>query len=204
MFSLFQGASLKIAKNLIKVTDIQEGLNLFLNKIPSSVSTQLLFIQMLALNATNLLQTMKEDFIIREIDSEDSQDIVDDYVVENLRNQKSIQLKDGAELMEKCQEIEEIAQSLRIHWLSERESNGPEPRYYCVMDVLRRLNNENNSDLQDVLYEFINTQHERFTRYFRTLLKPIEGPETPPAPAPEASTAKTADELPEMEKPFHL
>lgn len=204
MFSLFPGASLKIAKSLVKVTDVHAGLSLFLNQAPSTVSKQLLFIQMLALNATNLLQTMKENFINREIDSEDSQDIVDDYVVENLRNQEWIPLHDGAELMEKCQEIEEIAQSLRIHWLSDREQGGPEPRYYCVMDVLRRLNNENNGDLQDALYEFINHQHGRFTRYFQTLLKPIEGPETPPAPAPEASTAKTADELPEMEKPFHL
>jgi len=174
MFTLFQGASLKIAKNLIKVTGVQEGFNLFLKKNLSTVNKQELFIRMLALNATNLFQTIKEDFISNEIDTEDGQDIVDDYVVENLRHQEWIPIRDGAELMEKCQEVEGIAQKFRIHWMGEGNQNGPEPRYYCVMDILRRFGNDKNHDLQDALYEFITLQHKHFTRYFHTLLAPIE------------------------------
>ena len=184
MFSLFQGASLKIAKNLIKVTGVQEGLGLFLKMNLSNVNPQELYIQMLSLNATNLLQTMKEDFIRKEIDSEDCQDIVDDYVVENLRHQKFIFVRDGAELMDKCQEIEGIAQKFRIHWMGEGEQTGPEPRYFCVMDVLRKLGNEKNHYLQDALYDFINHQHQHFTRYFQILLSPIEGSEAKPAREP--------------------
>lgn len=78
MYSLFEGASLKIAQNLIKVTDVREAVTLFLNKNLSTVNKQDLFIQLLALNACNLLQTMKEDFVSREISLEDSQDITDD------------------------------------------------------------------------------------------------------------------------------
>ena len=186
MFSLFQGASLKIAKNLIKVTGAQEELNLFVKMNLNTVDHQVLFTQLLALNACNLLQTMKEDFIATEIDAEDGQDIVDDYVVETLRHQHTLPIKDGAELMEKCQEIEGIAQKFRIHWLGEGEHNGPEPRYFCVMDILRKFGNEKNHYLQDALYDFITKQHDHFVHYFQILLTPLESPETQPAPAAEA------------------
>jgi hypothetical protein len=192
MFSLFPGASLKIAKNLIKVTGVKDGLKLFLSMNLSNVNKTELYIQMLALNATNLLQTMKEDFISKEIDSEDSQDIVDDYVIENLRHQEFIPIRDGAELMDKCQEIEGYAQKFRIHWLGEGEQTGPEPRYFCVMDVLRKLGNEKNHFLQDTLFDFVTLQHQHFTHYFETLLKPIEEPEIQPLPvaAPEVPAAQ--------------
>jgi hypothetical protein len=195
MFTLFQGASLKIAKNLIKVTGVQEGFNLFLKKNLSTVNKQELFIRMLALNATNLFQTMKEEFISKEIDPEDGQDIVDDYVVETLRHQEWIPIGDGAELMERCQEVEGIAQKFRIHWMGEGDHNGPEPRYYCIMDILRRFGNEKNHDLQDALYEFITLQHKHFTHYFHTLLGPIEhaAPHPPSQHAEVAGTVQASE-----------
>ncbi len=204
MFTLFRGASLKIAKNLIKVTGVQEGFHLFLKKNLSTINQQELYVRMLALNATNLLQTMKEEFISKEIDSEDGQDIVDDYVVENLRHQEWVPIKDGADLMEKCQNVEEIAQKFRIHWMGDQEQNGPEPRYYCVMDILRRFGNERNHDLQDSLYEFITLQHKHFTHYFHTLLAPIEAAEKEAAPVPKAVASKNLEiaGLPKMEQSF--
>jgi hypothetical protein len=204
MYSLFEGASLKIAKNLIRVTGIQDTFALFDEKNLSNVGMEELLIQVLALNACNLLQTMKEDFIDREIDSEDQQDIVDDYVVENLRMMGLSTIKDGADLMEKCQDILGIAEKLRIYWTDKEDAKGPGPRYYCVKDVLRRLGNEKNFALHDALFEFMYTQHSHFIHYFKTLLDPIE----PPAPGGSVptvpSTSPAPSEGPVAERNFLL
>jgi|ERR1035441_8210546 hypothetical protein len=179
MFSLFEGASLKIAKNLIKVTGFQESLALFQEKNLSSVGKDELLTQVLALNACNLLQTMKENFVDQEFDPEDRQDIVEDYVVENLRLQKWIVLNDGGVLMDKCQEILGISEKFRAHWMGEEDQTGPGPRYYCVKETLRKLGNEMNYALHDALFEFIYLQHKHFIHYFRTLLEPLENPAEP-------------------------
>ncbi len=176
MYFLFEGASLKIAKNLIQVTGVQETLKLFQQKNISNVGMGELLVQVLALNACNLVQTMKENFIDKEIDPEDQQDIADDYVVENLRMLGLINIRDGADLMDKCQDILGIAEKLRVYWTSEDDPKGPGPRYYCVKDVLRRLGNEKNLELHDALFEFMYTQHKHFIHYFRTLLDPIDPP----------------------------
>lgn len=197
MFSLFEGASLKIAKNLIKVTGVQETLQIIQEKNLAAIGAQELHRQVLALNACNLFQTMKEDFIDREIDAEDRQDIVDDYVVENLRLQKAIPYQDGAQLMDLCLEVQTLAERYRIHWIEEREeAGGPGPRYYCVKDLLKRLGNEKNYELHDSLFEFTYLQHKHFIHYFKVLLDPIEPvkaeeapvthPESPASQAPPA------------------
>jgi hypothetical protein len=196
MYFLFEGASLKIAKNLIQVTGIQETLKLFREKNISSVGMEELLIQVMALNACNLVQTMKEDFINKEIESEDQQDITDDYTVENLRMLSLINIRDGADLMEKCQDILGIAEKLRVYWTSEDDPKGPGPRYYCVKDVLRRLGNEKNFELHDALFEFMYTQHKHFIHYFRTLLDPIE----PPA-ASEVTQPPVSSKLPMSTEP---
>lgn len=173
MFSFFEGASLKIAKYLIQVTGVQKTFTLFYKKNLSNITAEDAFKIILALNATNLIQTMKEDFISREIDQEDSQDIVEDYITENLRQSGLTKVLDGAELMERCIEITGISEKLRVHWMGEEDQHGPDPYYYCVMDVLRRLGNEGNHELQDTLFEFMNFQHKHFTHYFKTLLEPL-------------------------------
>jgi hypothetical protein len=186
MFSLFEGASLKIAKNLIKVTGVQETFRLIQEKNLTTVGAPELLEQILALNACNLFQTMKEDFIEQQIDSEDRQDIVEDYIVENLRLQTAVPYRDGGHLMDLCLEVEALAEKYKVHWIEEREeASGPGPRYYCVKDLLRRLGNEKNFELHDALFEFVYLQHKHFIHYFKTLLEPIE---PSPAPAPEEST----------------
>lgn len=175
MYILFAGASLKIAKNLIQVTGIQETLKLFREKNVSNVGIEELLLQVLALNACNLVQTMQEDFINTEIDSEDQQDIADDYVIENLRMLGLINVRDGADLMAKCQDILEIAEKLRAYWTGKDDpKEGPGPHYYCVKDVLRRLGNDKNVQLHEALLGFVNTQQKHFIYYFKTLLDPIE------------------------------
>lgn len=185
MFSLFEGASLKIAKNLIQVTGVQDTFRLIQSKNLSTVGGPELLKQVLALNGCNLFQTMKEGFIDKQIDPEDRQDIVDDYIVENLRLQKTIPYQDGAELMDLCMAVQELAEKYELHWVVEREeAGGPGPRYYCVKELLRRLGNEKNYELHDSLFEFIYLQHKHFIHYFKVLLEPI-GPGSAPAEGPK-------------------
>jgi len=181
MYSFFEGASLKVAKNLIRVTGVRESLSLFMEKNISNTASEELLKIVLALNACNLNQTMKEDFVAKEISDLDRQDIVDDYVVENLREQDWIPIKDGGERMDKGMEILDVAEKLQVHWINEEDTNGPGPRYYCVKDVLRRLGNEKNFDLHDSLFEFIYLQHKQFIDYFRQLLDPEPMEEEVPA-----------------------
>ena len=170
MFSLFEGASLKIAKNLIQVTGVQETLTLFCQKKLSHMPPEEAMELILALDACNLTQTMREGFIDREIGPEDRQDIVEDFIVENIRRSNLFKARDGAERMEKCLEITGISEKLRAHWLGEEDHTGPGPRYYAVKDILRRLNSEDNHDLHDALFEFTQTQCQHFIQYFRSLL----------------------------------
>src|SRR5258708_3153221 len=97
MFTFFEGASFKIARNLIQVTGLRESLQFFQNHNISNVQPPEVLKLLLAADACNLLQTMKEDFIAREIDAEDLQDTVEDYLVENLKSQTLIPCQDGAE-----------------------------------------------------------------------------------------------------------
>jgi len=193
MFWLFEGASLKIAKNLIKVTGVQGTLSLFYQKNLSNIAPEEALKLILALNACNLMQTMREDFINKEIDPEDRQDIVDDYVVENIRQLTAIVARDGAERMDKCMEIMEVSEKLRAHWMGEEDHTGPGPRYYAVKDILRRLGNEANHDLHDALFEFMYTQHRHFIHYFKNLLEPADNPQpTGELSVPEVTNETTA------------
>ncbi len=200
MFSFSQGASLKMARSLIRVTGTREALALFLDKNLSTVDSQDLFIQLLALNACNLLQTLKEGFISDEINLEDGQDIVDDYVIETLRRQDWVKSRDGGELMDRCQEILGIAEKFQSNWEEGAEKPVLEPLYLSVMDVLRKFGSEGYFELQDSLYQFVNQQHQYFTHYFRNLLMPFGSVEAPaePAPEPEIMIPVTTDPGPPL------
>lgn len=174
MFSFFEGASLKIANNLIQVTHMKESLEIFISKDVSTTGYAELLKLVLALNTCNLVQTMKEEFIDKEIGAEDRQDIADDYVYESLQIQEWIKFADGAEHMDKCLAILDISENLGAHWVTNEDSMSPGPRYNCVKDVLRRLGNEKNHALQDAFFEFMYTQHGEFIKYFPLLLEPPE------------------------------
>lgn len=172
MFSLELHESLKIAKKLIQNTGLNESLAILKEKyrLRDAEPEEILKL-VLALSACNLMRTMKSEFITREIPEEDQQDIVDDYVVESLRRQVLLELRDGVERMEKCEAILGIARELQAFWNNTDDPKGPGPRYYCVKEVLRRLNDVTNYDLHDALFEFMYLQHKHYIDFFRELLK---------------------------------
>ncbi len=182
MFILKKNESLDISKKLVQNTGLKESLDLLKEKNHAgAVEPAELLRQILGLSACNLVRTMKESFIAREIMGEDQQDIIDDYVVESLRHQSLVGLKDGAERMDWCQEILSVAEGLQVFWDKTEDSKGPGPRYFCVKEVLSRLGDSLNYELRDAFFEFTYLQHKYFIDFFRALLKP------PPDPAPGAA-----------------
>ncbi|SRR5579871_1582411 len=173
MFILKNNESLDIARKLVQSTSLGESLDLLKEKNHSAgVEPGELLGQILGLSTVNLIRTMQVDFIAGEIVGEDRQDIIDDYVVESLRRQTLLALKDGAERMEKCQEILSVAEGLQVFWAEgTEEAKGPGPRYFCVKEVLSRLGDASNYDLRDAFFEFTYLQHKYFIDFFRALLK---------------------------------
>ncbi len=182
MFILRKNDSLDIARKLVQNTGLKESLDLLKEKNHASkVEPGELLGQVLGLSACNLVRTMKEDFISREIQGEDQQDIIDDYVVESLRRQGLVPLRDGAELMDRCQEILSVAEGLQAFWNDTPDPKAPGPRYFCVKEVLSRLGDPLNYDLRDAFFEFTYLQHKHFIDFFRALLKPPPDPDAAPA-----------------------
>jgi len=172
MFILKNNESLEIARKLVQTTGLGESLDLLKEKNHSAgVEPGELLKQILGLSTCNLIHTMQADFIANEIVGEDRQDIIDDYVVESLRRQTLVALKDGAERMERCQEILTVADGLQVFWDGAEDVKGPGPRYFCVKEVLSRLGDASNYDLRDAFFEFTYLQHKYFIDFFRELLK---------------------------------
>jgi hypothetical protein len=181
MFTLFEGASQKIARNLIMITGLRRSLAIYQQNNLSDIPNDEVLMLLIGMDTCNLIQTLKEEFITKEISQEDIQDIVDDYVVEYLKQQDSIVIQDGADRMNRCQEALAIAVKFQENWTRE-DRKDPGPRFYCVKELLRLLGNEENKPIHDTLFEFIYEQHNQFIRYFRTLLEPF-----PPDDAPTDS-----------------
>ena len=190
MFALFDGASQKIARNLIRATGLKSSLAVFQENNIYNIGPGEVLKLLLAMDACNLSQTMKEEFIAKDIQEEDARDILDDYLMENLRDQTAIPCRDGGERMDLCLGILDQAAKFQEYW-SKDEFKDPGPRFYCVKELLRRLGSEANTPIHDSLFEFVYEQHNRFNRYFRTLLEPFReadaAPDIPPESAPRIS-----------------
>ncbi len=198
MFAFFPGASFKIARNLIKVTGLKESLAVFQKNNFSNIGDAEVLKILIAVDACNLLQTMKEEFISHEISEDDLQDTVEDYVVENLKDQTVIACRDGADRMDQCQEILGIAAKFQDYWHRE-DTKDPGPRFYCVKELLRRLNCQANTPIHDAFFEFVYEQHNRFNRYFRILLEPFREEAAPEAFLPEPPPLSVAISSPVLE-----
>jgi hypothetical protein len=172
MFTLNPHESLEIAKKLIQNTGLEASLAILREKYHiRDVGPEEMLKLVLALSTCNLVRTMKSEFIAQEIPEEDQQDIIDDYVVESLRRQVLLELKDGADKMEKCEAVLGVAKELQAFWNNTDDPKGPGPRYYCVKEVLRRLGDTMNYDLHDALFEFMYLQHKHYIDFFREFLK---------------------------------
>lgn len=186
MYLLFPGASHKIAKNLIQVTGTQEIWTILRRQSTAKAPPRHLWKEVLGLNVCNLDQTMSEESADRELDPEDRQDILEDFVMEILRTEKWVQTKDGAERMELCMEVLEVAERLKVHFNRTRVAQGLKARPEAVRDLLSSLGLETEIGLQKTLLGLVEIQHQRFTDYFRTLFRPFaEEQEKGPEPATE-------------------
>jgi hypothetical protein len=186
MFALFDGASQKISRNLIRATGLKSSLAVFQENNIYNIGPGEVLKLLLAMDACNLSQTMKEEFIAKDIQAEDAQDILDDYLMENLRDQTVIPCRDGGERMDLCLGILDQAAKFQEYW-SKDEFKDPGPRFYCVKELLRRLGSEANTPIHDSLFEFVYEQHNRFNRYFRTLLEPFREADAAPDIPPESA-----------------
>ena len=82
-----------------------------------------------------------------------------------------MELKDGADKMEKCHAILGVVGELQAFWNNMDDPKSPGPRYYCVKEVLRRLDDSMNYDLHDALFEFMYLQHKHYIYFFKEFLK---------------------------------
>ncbi len=166
--------SLETARKLIQASNLEESLAVFgETRQNGTVPPEKLLKWVLAMSGCNLSRTMKLEHVAAQLTEEDRQDILDDYVMESLRHQNLQKFRDGAELMEKCEEILKAADELEAFWYGNpKDPNNPGPRYYCVKAVLEHLGAEGQFDLHDALFEFMYDQYRHFLGYFRQ--KPLE------------------------------
>ncbi|HVZ81134.1 MAG TPA: hypothetical protein VHE12_10140 [bacterium] len=161
--------SLEVARELIGSSGLEESLSLFKTAGHGGTAPpEELLKWVLAMSACNLSRTLKLEHIQAQVQEEDRQDILDDYIVESLRRQDLQVFRDGAELMEKCQDILKAAEELESFWYGTPQDPGnPGPRYFCVKAVLEHLGAEDQLDLRDALFEFMYVQHSHFLAHFR-------------------------------------
>jgi hypothetical protein len=121
----------------------------------------------LSLSATNLAQTMRSDFIKKELSEEVRGAILREYVTESLRQQELIKLSE-AEIKALCPEVLAVVGELEAFWddSEDPQGSGPGPRYFCVKEVLKRLGGEVNYELHDALFELMYLQYRHYYKFF--------------------------------------
>ncbi len=204
MYLLFSGASLKIARNLIRVTGTHGTWETLRRQSTSKATPRSFWKEVLGLSVCNLAQTMLEGSADRELDPEDRQDILEDFVMEILRQEKWFPDQDGAERMELCLEVLQVAERLTPHFSRTRVAQGLKPRPEAVRDVLSALELGSEQGLLDALNRSVEEQHQRFLAYLKDLLEPLpleeDGPAGPevlsgegPAPVTEPTPVPEED-----------
>lgn len=171
--------SLDIAKQVIKNTGLDENLGILKQKNHAHQAEPSQYLKLvMALSATNLVQTLKADFIVKEIPDATREAIVRDYVVESLKQQDLLKLG-RRETEETVKGVLEVVQDLCLFWTDREDpqGGGPGPRYYCVKEVLKRMGGEVNYPLHDALFELMYLQYRHYLKYFQKLLSQPEDPE---------------------------
>ena len=168
--------SLEIARQIIKNTGLDENLGIIKQKKHAHEADPVRLLELvLSLSTTNLMQTLKSDFIVKKIPKENQDAIIRDYITESLRHQDLLKLK--------REQIDTIkggvlvrAEELGKFWdeSEDPKGSGPGPRYYCVKEVLKGLGGEVNYALHDALFELMYLQYRHYYRYFQSLLGTTE------------------------------
>ncbi len=172
MFFEQKSNSLEIARGIIKNTGLDENLGILKRKKqPISIESKEFLKLVMSLCACNLVQTMKADFIAEEINGQNSDDIIKDYILESFRTQDLVKLN-KSEAEEKRLAVMAIVRELEGFW-DEKEDphgSGPGPRYYCVKEILKRMGVQPNYDLHDALFELMYLQYKHYIKFFRGFL----------------------------------
>lgn len=157
-----------IAREIIKNTGLDENLGILRQKkhVHTSKPREMLKLVM-SLSAVNLAQTLKSDFIVREIPEPARGAILREYVMQSLREQELLKLED-AEVELLCREVMVVVRELQAFWdeKEDPQGSGPGPRYFCVKEVLKRLGGEVNYDLHDALFELMYLQYRHYYKFF--------------------------------------
>jgi hypothetical protein len=163
-------SSLDIARKLVKVTGIQETLEILQEiKDPDPSRTGEYFKLVLALSDCNLVQTLKEDIFASEFEREFLDSVIRDYIFECIRVLATVRMSDAQEVETFRTAVQGISKVLQEFWKDEEElrSGGLGPRYYCVKEVLKRLNDEGDFDVHDALFEHMYLEHKNIIDLFR-------------------------------------
>src|SRR5689334_8112603 len=97
MFKKKKFDSLEIARQIIKNTGLDENLGIIKQKNHAyTVDPVELLKLVMALSATNLVQTMKADFVVRDLPEEIRSQVVWDYISESFRKQDLLKLRGKA------------------------------------------------------------------------------------------------------------
>lgn len=169
--------TLDIAKAVIKNTGLDENLGILKQKNHASQAPPPQYLKLvMALSTTNLVQTLKSDFIVREIPEAKREGIVRSYIEESLKQQDLVKLG-KKEIPEMVEGVLAVVADLGKYWTDREEIGGPGPRYFCVKEALRRMGGEVNLALHDALFELMYLQYRHYLKYFKALLAQPEDTE---------------------------
>jgi hypothetical protein len=168
--------SLDIAKQVIKNTGLDENLGILKQKNHVHRTEPFQYLKLImALSTTNLVQTLKTDFIVKEIPQATLEEVVRHYVEESLKQQALLKLK-KPEMEDMLRGVMAVVADLDRFWTDREDIGGPGPRYFCVKEVLKRMGGAENFPLHDALFELMYLQYRHYLKYFQQLLsQPEEG-----------------------------
>ncbi len=126
----------------------------------------------LALSTTNLIQTMKAEFISGKLDEKTRDAIAQEFLAESFRRQPLVDYKNMDDIDRGSAVVMRFVKELQGFWKEDvdPQGSGPGPRYYCVKEVLRRIGGPQNYDLHDQLFELMYLCHKNYIDFFKELL----------------------------------
>jgi hypothetical protein len=163
----------EIVAQLLKICQCGIGLDFMeQSRVAGAVAPAERVKLLMALSATNLIETMKADFITQKLDEAAREQIAREFLEESLRRQTIAVFKNMDDIQHARVDAMRIVGELQKFWNEESdpEGTGPGPRYYCVKEILGRLGGGPDYTLHDTLFEMMYTKHKEFIDFFRQRL----------------------------------